>query len=79
MIREIEFLETLEVSILSQRRCAAPYGLEGGKEGQSGRNRLQRAGSDEERILPPIAHIVVRSGDRLIIETPGGGGYGTAC
>ena len=79
MIRELEFLETLEVSILSQRRSTAPYGLEGGKTGRSGRNRLQRAGSDDEQILPPIAHMVVRSGDRLIIETPGGGGYGTAC
>ena len=78
VIRKLEFLETLEVSILSRRRSTAPYGLEGGQNGQNGRNRLRRAGSSDEQILPPVAHVMVRPGDRLIIETPGGGGYGEA-
>ncbi len=76
VIRELEFLETLDVSILSQRRTTAPYGLAGGKSGKSGRNLLRRASSKDVEVLPPIAHVMVCPGDRLTIETPGGGGWG---
>ena len=78
VVRELEFLEPLEVSILSQRRSTAPYGLGGGQAGQSGRNLLRRAGAGDDQALPAIAHLKVQTGDRLIIETPGGGGYGSA-
>jgi len=77
VIRELEFLETLEVSILSQRRTTAPYGLHGGGNGASGRNILRRASGAREEILPPIVSVSVRPGDRLTIETPGGGGFGS--
>ncbi len=77
VIRELEFLEPLDVSILSQRRTKAPYGLGGGCPGQSGRNVLRQAGSLENHVLPAIVHLCVNPGDRLIIETPGGGGYGS--
>jgi 5-oxoprolinase (ATP-hydrolysing) len=78
VIRELEFLEPLEVSILSQRRSTAPYGLVGGKSGKRGQNLLHRVGSGEVEVLPSIAHAMVQPGDRLIIETPGGGGWGYA-
>lgn len=74
VIREFEFLRPLELSLLTQRRLSAPFGLSGGKPGLCGRNRLIRADKEEE--LPPIAHRLVGRGDHLIIETPGGGGYG---
>jgi 5-oxoprolinase (ATP-hydrolysing) len=75
VVREILFLEPMSLSILSQHRREGPYGLEGGGAGQPGRQRLLRAGGDEER-LGAIDGREVRPGDRLVIETPGGGGYG---
>ena len=76
VIREWEFLEPLDVSIISQRRTTAPYGLLGGGFGLPGRNILRRAGSDRDESLPPIVSLSVQPGDRLTIETPGGGGWG---
>jgi len=76
VIRELEFLEPLEVSILSQRRTSSPYGLAGGQSGQPGKNRLCRADGKKMVELPSIAHASVKPGDRLILETPGGGGFG---
>jgi len=77
VIREIEFLEPLEVSIISQRRTTAPYGLHGGGNGACGRNILLRADADRDEVLPSIVSVSVRPGDRLTIETPGGGGFGS--
>ncbi|MEX0938918.1 MAG: hydantoinase B/oxoprolinase family protein [Pirellulales bacterium] len=76
VVRRIEFLRDLEVSIISQRRAAyPPYGLAGGQPGALGRNVLQQIdGSQQE--LGATAQFVARAGDVLIIETPGGGGYG---
>jgi 5-oxoprolinase (ATP-hydrolysing) len=75
VIREIEFLAPAEVSILSQRRTTQPYGLAGGAPGVAGRNLLQqRDGTQVE--LGPLAQFLTAGGDRLTIETPGGGGYG---
>ncbi len=76
-IREIEFLERLELSMITQRRTTQPSGLDGGDPGAAGVNRVLRSSGAEER-LGPIAHVVVHPGDRLIIETPGGGGFGPA-
>ena len=77
VLRELEFLQELQVSILSQRRGPyAPYGFAGGAAGQVGRNRIIRWGQPEQE-LPWRAQFSVKSGDRLIIETPGGGGFGT--
>jgi 5-oxoprolinase (ATP-hydrolysing) len=78
VIRRLEFLRPLEVSILSQRRGPfAPYGLEGGAAGALGRNTLVRVdGAVEE--LPALAQFHAQAGDVLTIETPGGGGFGTA-
>jgi 5-oxoprolinase (ATP-hydrolysing) len=78
VIRELEFLEDLDLSILSQRRLRAPYGLAGGADGQPGRNLIRRKSAATFTELPPIAHARVQPGDRIRIETPGGGGYGVA-
>ena len=75
MRREIEFLEPLQVAILSQRRTCRPFGLEGGEAGAAGKNTLlPRDG--EARDLGPVAGFEVFAGDRIVIETPGGGGWG---
>jgi N-methylhydantoinase B/oxoprolinase/acetone carboxylase alpha subunit len=80
VVRRIEFLRRLDVSILSQRRGAyAPYGCQGGGDGALGRNRLLRRGDDggaREELLGGQVHFVAEPGDVLIIETPGGGGFG---
>lgn len=77
IIRRLEFLRPLKVSMLSERRGDyAPFGLDGGQPGQLGRNLLVRAGSDETEDLGGKFAIEAQPGDVLIIETPGGGGYG---
>jgi len=75
--RAIEFLEPVEVSMLSERRATAPYGLKGGQPGAPGRNILQRANGETIELDGHFA-IHANPGDILIIETPGGGGYGEA-
>ena len=73
--RELRFLESMEISILSDRRDHAPYGMNGGAPGDCGRNRV--IGNDGiERQLAATASCTVSTGDRVVIETPGGGGYG---
>lgn len=74
LVREIEFLDPAQVTILSERRRLAPYGLQGGEPGQRGRNVLVRDG--EERELPGKVEIDVKPGDVLSVRTPGGGGWG---
>jgi len=70
LVREFEFLDEAEVSLLTERRRHRPWGLAGGEAGQTGRNLLN--GED----LPGKCHRHVKPGDVLRIETPGGGGYG---
>ncbi|MCG6948411.1 MAG: hydantoinase B/oxoprolinase family protein, partial [Acidobacteria bacterium] len=75
LVREIEFLAPLELSILSQHRVYRPYGAAGGREGEAGRQAI--VGADGvRRELEGIDGCEVNAGDRLILETPGGGGYG---
>lgn len=76
VVRELEFLRPLRVSILSERRGPyPPYAVAGGEPGAFGRNRVVRAGRGEEE-LPAKVQLEVVAGDRLIVETPGGGGWG---
>ncbi len=74
IIREYEFCGDAEVSLLSERRKNGPWGLNGGGPGNPGKNILIK--NDEKIILPSKVNIKVKKGDRLIVETPGGGGYG---
>src|SRR5262245_18063141 len=76
VIREIEFLTDAEVTLLGERRRVAPYGLAGGRPGAPGRDWLIH-GARRQR-LPAKTTLRVRPGDRLCIETPGGGGFGAA-
>ena len=73
--RVYEFLARATLTINSERRVNGPYGLHGGESGKIGANRLIRDG--EEWILGGQATVQVEPGDRLIVETPGGGGWGT--
>ncbi|MFI1537836.1 hydantoinase B/oxoprolinase family protein [Streptomyces anandii] len=74
-VRRIRFLEPMTVSTLSQHRRVPPYGMAGGEPGSLGSGRVERAdgtvvelgGSDSADVAP---------GDVLVVETPGGGGYG---
>jgi 5-oxoprolinase (ATP-hydrolysing) len=77
LIREIEFLAPLEYSILSQHRVSAPYGMAGGSNGAVGRQVVVSA-DGSRRELAGIAGCEVEAGDRVILETPGGGGYGVS-
>ena len=75
IIREIQLLCDAEVTILSDRRKFAPYGIEGGEAGESGKNMLiQRNGTELE--LPSKVKVNLNTGDSIRIETPGGGGFG---
>lgn len=76
LLREIEFLETVDVSLLTNRRATRPYGLNGGQSGQAGKNSLKRAGESDFQELAPAAQFAAQPGDILRIETPGGGGFG---
>ncbi len=75
LVRELEFTEPVEVSLLSQRRTRAPYGLEGGGAGACGRNTVLRSDGSRE-VLAGSARVSLAAGDCLRIETPGGGGFG---
>lgn len=75
LVREYEMLTEATVTVLSERRRGRPYGARGGEPGASGCNTLIRDG--KEQALPGKIELALRTGDRLRIETPGGGGYGT--
>eukprot|EP00546_Thalassionema_frauenfeldii_P015290 CAMPEP_0178924180 /NCGR_PEP_ID=MMETSP0786-20121207/17173_1 /TAXON_ID=186022 /ORGANISM="Thalassionema frauenfeldii, Strain CCMP 1798" /LENGTH=1318 /DNA_ID=CAMNT_0020598841 /DNA_START=133 /DNA_END=4089 /DNA_ORIENTATION=+ len=77
VIRELEPLTTMTMSILSERRVLSPYGLKGGQPGRTGRNILIRTNGDEINIGGRCT-TQLQPGERLRIESPGGGGYGTA-
>lgn len=72
VIREIELLEPMRVSILSERRTRRPFGLAGGQPGAPGRNL------HNDRDVGGKASFEAAAGDVICIETPGGGGFGRA-
>ena len=77
VVRRIEFLRPLQVSLLTERRGPyPPFGLEGGRPGALGANSLRRAGGAREEELPGKARLEVGPGDVLTVQTPGGGGFG---
>jgi 5-oxoprolinase (ATP-hydrolysing) len=76
-VRELTFLEPMSLSVLTQHRVERPYGMEGGEPGAPGRQRVIRASGETVR-LTSVDGCEVTAGDRLILETPGGGGWGTA-
>ena len=85
VVRDIEFRLPVQVSILSERRVYHPYGLEGGEDALCGQNiwvrRVQASdGRWEERHISLGAKnsAYMQPGERIIIRTPGGGGWGRA-
>jgi 5-oxoprolinase (ATP-hydrolysing) len=76
ILRDIEFLAPLRASLLANRRKVAPFGLAGGENAAPGRDRVVRRDGTIEALLA-TAEIDLECGDRIVIETPGGGGYGT--
>ena len=77
MIRELEALAGMEFSLLTERRRHPPAGAAGGSPGLRGRNLLVSS-DDSVRELASKAMGRLRVGERLRIETPGGGGYGAS-
>ena len=74
-IREIEFRKNITATILSNRREIAPFGILGGEPGLTGQNILKRV-NKKNVILKSCDTININKGDRIIIKTPGGGGFG---
>jgi len=77
LIREIEVLTPAQVTLLSDRRKFAPYGLAGGNAGAAGRASLIKP-NGQTTELPGKCTEYAEAGDIIRIETPGGGGWGTA-
>lgn len=76
VVRRLRFTAPVRASLLSGRRVAAPHGLAGGEAGATGRGWIERAAGVRED-LAGSAEIDLEPGDVLVIETPGGGGYGS--
>jgi N-methylhydantoinase B len=75
IVRELEALSRMEGTLLADRRRLAPWGLAGGGDGRPGENRIVRPGGTEE-VLPSKGRFAMEAGDRIRLETPGGGGWG---
>lgn len=75
VIRRLKFREPMTAGLITGHRRVPPYGLNGGAAGQVGKNYLIRAEGQREE-LAAVATVTVNADDALIIETPGGGGFG---
>ena len=75
IVREIEVLADAEVTLLSDRRLRGPWGLAGGEDGLPGNASVIRRNGVIEK-LPGKANVRLAKGERIRIETPGGGGWG---
>ena len=75
VVRRIKFLEPMSAGVLSSHRSIPPFGLNGGKPGKPGVNKVIRNNGEVE-MLTACAGIEVQTGDAIQIETPGGGGFG---
>jgi 5-oxoprolinase (ATP-hydrolysing) len=77
VVRKIGFREPMMATLLSNRRRVAPFGLAGGGQGMLGAARVERVDGSVQTLGATDA-IEVSAGDSIVIETPGGGGYGAA-
>jgi 5-oxoprolinase (ATP-hydrolysing) len=75
VLRQYRFLGPMSLSVLSQHRSVEPFGMDGGEPGRAGAQRVIRAGGAVIE-LGSCAGCGVAVGDRLVLETPGGGGWG---
>ncbi|WP_287460555.1 hydantoinase B/oxoprolinase family protein [Sphingomonas sp.] len=76
-VRAITALEPMTATIVASRRTVAPFGLAGGADGAAGAQWVERRDGTRE-LLGGRAEVALEAGDRFVIETPGGGGYGRA-
>jgi N-methylhydantoinase B len=77
LVRELECLVESNVSLLTERRVIAPWGLAGGGDGAVGENYLVRSNAKRTK-LPGKTNVGLAQGDRIRVETPGGGAWGRA-
>ena len=77
IVREIEVLTDAEVTLLADRRTRGPWGLSGGEDGAPGKASVIRQEGSVEK-LPGKSNVRLRKGERIRIESPGGGGWGKA-
>jgi len=75
IIREIELLTDADVTLLADRRSRGPYGLQGGIDGAPGRTHVLHRNGEPE-LLPGKTSVRLKKGDKIRIESPGGGGWG---
>ena len=75
-VRRLRFLEPVTVSTLSSHRRVAPYGMAGGSTGALGSNRIERIDGTIVKMAGADS-VDAETGDVLVVETPGGGGYGS--
>src|SRR5690349_15211129 len=79
IVREIEMLEDVTLSLITERRASAPWGVAGGEPGASGENWLLPGGVETRAVrVGDKCTLRLHAGDVLRILTPGGGGYGAA-
>jgi len=76
LVREIELLVPASVTVIAERRTIAPYGLAGGAPGQTGKNVRVHGRTGRAEAMPAKFQARFEAGDRLRVESPGGGGHG---
>ena len=76
VVRKLRFLEPMTVTMLTSHRIVPPFGLDGGRPGDCGRNAIERASGGVEE-LRGNDEASLQAGDAIVIETPGGGGFGS--
>jgi 5-oxoprolinase (ATP-hydrolysing) len=76
IIRQVKALRPLEVSLVTSRRSTCPFGLQGGEPGKPGENWLLHA-DGKRTLLASSVQLKMETGDSILLETPGGGGFGT--
>ncbi len=76
-IRQIRFREPMSVAILANTRLVPPFGLEGGGPGQSWQDLHPPRRRTGLKNLASCGRAEVKAGDKIVVETPGGGGFGT--
>jgi len=75
VVRRVRFLQPMTAAILSSNRRTAPFGVDGGASGASGKNRVERA-DGATQVLGGTDQVAMQAGDVFVIESPGGGGFG---
>jgi 5-oxoprolinase (ATP-hydrolysing) len=75
-VRRVRFLEPMTAAILSGHRLVRPHGMAGGEDGKAGHNYVERRNGGRTE-LGPFDQTEMQAGDVFVVESPGGGGYGT--